>query len=147
MPFSVSTIGKGFFNPDRILKGLAREKRGALSKAGAYVRKSAKSSLKYGRGSSPRGKPPTVHRSIGYTRTTKVKGVEKKQAASPFRELIFFAWDEATESVVVGPAIFNESKAGAGQVPAKLEESHPTMVPAMGANTDKFPDLFRGILR
>lgn len=147
MPFSIETIGKGFFNPDAILKGLAREKRKALSKAGAYTRTSAKSSLKYGKGSSPRGKPPTVHKSLGFVRSKKVKGVETKQPTSPLRELIYFAWDEASESVVVGPAIFGGSKEGPGKVPGILEQTHPTMVPAMKANADKFPDLFRGILR
>lgn len=145
MPFSIDTIGKGFFNPNAILKGLAREKRKALNQAGGYVRKVAKSSLKYGKGSSARGKPPTVHKSLGFTRTKKVKGVESKQPTSPLRELLFYAWDERTESVVVGPAIFTAAKQE--KVPTVVEERNPFMLPARDKSKDKITELFRGILR
>lgn len=147
MPLTVATIGKGFFNPNAVLKGLAREKRGAFNRAGGYVRKVAKSSLKYGKGSSPRGQPPTVHKSIGHMKSKTVKGVESKQPASPLRELLFYAWDDSTESVVVGPAVFNSARTKPGEVPGKLEDSHPFMIPARDKSKDKIAEFFRGILR
>lgn len=89
------------------------------SKFGAFVRRRMQSSLKYSKkDTAAPGQPPKVHKSGSFTRqkTNKKTGVVTAQAASPLRELIFFALDSATRSVVIGPVQF-----GRGEAPGLLE--------------------------
>lgn len=100
-----ASVKSFFFDRKEITQKLDPETRKALSKFGAFVRRTSKSSLKYGDKPSPVGKPPTVHRSQGFTRKKKVKGQVVQQPSSPMRELIFFSYDPTTRSVVVGPTL------------------------------------------
>lgn len=105
-----------FFDRKEITSKLDPAVRKALSKFGAFVRTRAKSSLRYGDKSSPPGKPPTVHRSRKFTRQ-KRKGGAVRQPSSPLRELIFFSYDPAARSVVIGPALGGRQSG----VPALME--------------------------
>jgi hypothetical protein len=104
-----------FFDSKLVTTRVDASKRRLLSRVGAFTRRRVKGSLRYGTGHSLPGQPPTVHRSIGFTKKSKSKGVEKQQPASPLRELQFFAYDEARDSVVIGPAI-GGSRSGAPEV-------------------------------
>ena len=116
----------------------------ALSQLGAYTRRDAKSSLKYGPGSARPGDPPIVHRSSGFTRKKKSKGAVKQQPSSPLRELIYFGYDPEMKTMVAGP-ILGGSRTGA---PQTLERrTHPFMAPALERQEAKLPNLFTDCVR
>ena len=81
-----------FFDRPKVRRAVDRAKRQVLSRAGAFIRTTAKHSIRKRRGSSPPGKPPHSH--VGL-----------------LRKLIFFGYDERTDSVVVGPVGFKRSSA------------------------------------
>ncbi len=128
MAFNVAGVSKTFFNTVAVTSKVPPAIRKALSKFGAFTRRTAKSSLKYGDKPSRPGKPPTVHRSKAFTRKTKSKGRVKQQPASPLRELIFFGYDEAKRSVVIGPAL-GGSHDGA---PAAMEHGGANVITTNG---------------
>jgi hypothetical protein len=159
---SVSSFKAGFFDRATVASAIDRARKAALSKIGAFVRRAAKSSIKYREGAAPPGRPPHAHTSAGFTRVKKVRGVAKRQPASPLRELIFFAYDAARGSVVSGPAL-GGSKSGA---PRNLEEGgtavvrrrngrfqtvrvrpHPYMRPALRASLPKLPAAVKNMIR
>ncbi len=76
-----------FFDRRAVKDAVRRGTRKALSKAGAYVRKRAKSRLRRRKRTSEPGESPSIH-SRDETRTLK---------------RILFAFEPATEGVVVGP--------------------------------------------
>lgn len=105
--FSFQAIKNSFFDTDAIVAQVKKDFRRTAGRFGAFARRRMKSSLKYREGKSSPGSPPNVHRSRGYTRPKKGKdGTVSRQPVSPLRELIFFAYDRDTESVVVGPVKF-----------------------------------------
>lgn len=112
-----------FFTAAGVADGVDAGTRKALSKFGAFVRRRAKSALKYKDGPARPGRPPHVHRSATFKRKGK-GGKKKPQPVSPLRELIFFSYDKATKSVIIGPAI-GGSRSGA---PEKLEKGGTTRV-------------------
>ena len=148
-------IKSQFFTAKGVADGLDAGTRKSLTKFGAYVRRRAKSSLKYKDGPAPPGQPPHVHRSATFKRK-KGKGGKKPQPVSPLRELIFFSYDRERKSVIIGPAI-GGSRSGA---PRTLEESgqakingktvfvraRPTMRPAFEIELAKVDGDFRNIL-
>jgi hypothetical protein len=107
-----------FFDSEAVIKAMDAKSRKALGKIGAYVRRTAKSSLKYRDGPSTPGTPPHVHRGamVRHTKNKKT-GAVKTRGVSPLRELWFFGVDLNTMSVVVGPAIFRK----VNTVPMSLE--------------------------
>jgi hypothetical protein len=138
---SIKSIKSAFFDTKEVTEALDPIVKKAMSKAGAFVRTRARSSLKYGTKSAAAGQVPIVHRSVGFTRKKKVKGQTVNVGASPLRELLFFSFDKESRSVVVGPAI-GGPRTGA---PGELESGdHPFMVPAMMAERATYADLFRG---
>jgi hypothetical protein len=91
--------GAFFFDSETIVRSVAKATRAVLSKFGAFVRQTAKNSIRTRPGPSPAGMPPHSH-----------KGT--------LRRLIYFGYDANTRSVVVGPVPF----AGAsGTAPSALE--------------------------
>lgn len=89
-----------FFDRERVLKDAGLKTVRALSRFGAFVRQRARSSMRPGgkRGkTSPPGVPPRTH--VGH-----------------LKRLLFFSWDPATRSVVIGPIKFRQ-----GVVPSLLE--------------------------
>jgi len=66
-----------FFDRPRVVAAVDRTKRKALSRGGAFVRQSAKTSIRKRKGSAPPGKPPRSHEGslrrlilFGYDRRT-----------------------------------------------------------------------------
>lgn len=76
----------------------------ALSKFGAFVRRAAQTSMRYRKGVSQPGQPPSAHK-IKQLAALKKLGRAKHNGAL-LRELLFFSYDPATRSVVVGPLGF-----------------------------------------
>jgi hypothetical protein len=155
-----------FFQSDAIAKKAEKGVKRSLSKCGAYVRTAAKSSLKYGKKASTPGSPPNVLRLGSFTRSTtnKKKGTTTVRAVSPLKELIFFGYDAASESVVVGPMVFKNSKSKylvasvlekggmadgfrKGKKAKVYVAARPTMNPAMRKEAPKFAGLFKGLLQ
>ncbi|HEY1191912.1 MAG TPA: hypothetical protein VGE74_30050 [Gemmata sp.] len=116
--FGMESVKNSFFDTRAVMSEAMKEYRKTAARFGAYARRDIKSSLKYRTGKSPPGAPPHVHRSTrGYTKAKKGKnGAVTKQRVSPLRELVYFAYDKETDSVVVGPVKF-----GGGTAPGLLE--------------------------
>lgn len=81
-----------FFDRGAVTRAVDKAKRAVLSKAGAFIRTTARHSIRTRKGSAPPGKPPHSH-----------KGT--------LRRLIFFGYDRSSDSVVVGPVGFRRSTA------------------------------------
>lgn len=120
----------GFFDRAKVIAAMDRANLRNLSRAGSFVRTSARSSLRYRTKPSRPGEPPSVHRTLNRKKTNK-KGQTKVQRVSPLREFLFFSYDRRSESVVIGPARF-EGKAG--KVPRTLE---------LGGAAEQRPNLRR----
>jgi hypothetical protein len=86
-------------------------KRKVLSKAGAFIRTAAKTSIRKREGSAPggAGAPPHSH----------------EGSLPPQRRLILFGYDKPNDSVVVGPVGFKKS---APPAPSVLEYGGDTVV-------------------
>jgi len=150
VPFDVKSVKKLFFDTAAVSSALSAGERRALSKFGAFVRRRAKSSLRYKKGSAKPGAPPNVHRSEGWARKIKNKktGTVTRRPSSPLRELLFFAYDPARKSVVIGPALGGPRT----DAPRRLEEGrgvkpHPFMGPAFKAELPKAPSMFKNAIR
>lgn len=109
MNFTVQAAKLNFFDSQRVLRGMALARRKALSKAGAFVRTRARSSIRRRRAISPPGRPPSGH-------------------VGTYRQLIFFAYDQASDSVVVGPTLFRPNS----DVPRLLEHGGLAVRPGRG---------------
>jgi hypothetical protein len=81
-----------FFDKKAVLSAVDKAKRAVLSKAGAFIRTTAKHSIRTKKGSAPPGKPPHSHE-------------------GSLRRLIYFGYDRASDSVVIGPVGFKRSTA------------------------------------
>lgn len=118
-----------FFDQKAVKDSTDRTNRKALSLLGAFVRQHAKRSMRRRKGPSPKGTPPSKHE-------------------RPWLEkLLFFAWDQGTRSVVVGPAPFgrgdgawlNERGGAAairlpnGRTVRGVYDKRPYMAPALAA--------------
>lgn len=90
-----------FFDRNLVVNAVGLTAAKALSRGGAFVRRKARSLVRYRKRPSSPGKPPSAHGNW-----------------SALRELLFFNYDPATKSVVVGPAIFGSQ---GGRVPGVLE--------------------------
>lgn len=87
-PFAITMRMKDvFFDRAAVKNRMTKANRKALSKAGAFIRRRARSSLRRRKKSSPPGQPPSVHTN---DRVATLKN-------------ILFAYDPHNESLVVGP--------------------------------------------
>ena len=131
-----------FFDTDRVKKSADAATRKALSQAGAFIRTAAKHSIRQRKKPSPPGQPPSSHSGL-------------------LRRFIFFGYDEARQTVVVGPMRLNQK---VGAAPEALEHggmsevveglrgkrrkrkvrirARPFMGPAMDQEIPKFPGLW-----
>jgi len=100
MPKSAFELARAtFFDAEKVLRAMDNATRKSLSKAGAYVRQRARSSIRTRKQTSAPGQPPSDH-------------------GGALKRLLFFAYDQPSRSVVIGPTLF-EGSARAGQsVPA-----------------------------
>jgi hypothetical protein len=134
-----------FFDRPKVQRAVNRSKRKVLSKAGAFIRTSARSSIRPRKGTSSPGQPPFSHE-------------------GSLRRLILFGYDAKSDSVVVGPVGFKQSTA-----PRALETgstttiyhrrkgklvsqkvriaSRPFMMPALRREQSKLPPLWRNSVR
>lgn len=109
-----------FFSSDAVKKKLDAGLASTLLKAGAFVQRRMKTGVRYRKKASSPGKPPSAHRTTGFTREKRSKsGQVSRQQVSPLRELIFFAYDANTKSTVIGPAKFGGK---GGKAPPTLEK-------------------------
>ncbi len=117
-------VKKFFFDRIKVNDAIEKGEKRALSKFGAYVRRADQTSLRYRKKIASPGAPPSAHVSQGFTRERKNKktGAVTRQAKSPLRELIYFAYDPDKKSVVIGPVVFRGSKVGGGVAPKLIEE-------------------------
>ena len=76
-----------FFDRIKVHRHLDTRSRKVLSRFGAYVRQTAKSSIKRRKGTSAPGNPPFSH-------------------VGTLKRHIYFAFDSQSRSVVIGPVIF-----------------------------------------
>jgi len=134
-----------FFDRPRVVAAVDRAKRKALSRGGAFIRQSAKTSIRKRKGSAPPGKPPHSHE-------------------GSLRRLILFGYDRSTDSVVVGPVGFKKSTApnvlefgGRTVITRRVRgrlvrqrvkiAQRPYMGPALQKEKDKLPKAWANSIR
>ena len=134
-----------FFDKSAVLRAVDSAKRRVLSKGGAFIRTTAKHSIRTRKGPAPPGSPPHSHE-------------------GSLRRLIFFGYDKASDSVVVGPVGFRKSTApnvlefgGTTQVRTRRRgrlvktrariETRPYMGPALEKERPKLPRMWAGSIR
>lgn len=133
-----------FFDSKKVRRSVDRTTRGVLSKFGAFVRRTARSSIRKRKKPSAPGSPPSSH--IGL-----------------LKKFIWFGYEPAKRSVVIGPARL--SQAGRGEAPHLLEyggtgtverrgkrkrakvRPRPFMGPAFEKEQPKLPAMWRGSVR
>ncbi|NLX60072.1 MAG: hypothetical protein GXY74_13420 [Phycisphaerae bacterium] len=140
-----STLGT-FFDRKAVMSKVDAATRKVLSKFGAFVRQSAKSSIRKRKKPAPPGSPPSSH-----------VGLLKK--------FIFFGYDPSAGrgSVVIGPARLNQK--GRGEAPPLLEyggkttlirrgkkkrttyKARPYMGPAFEKEKPQLPAMWRDSVR
>ena len=134
-----------FFDRAAVVRTVNGTKRKVLSKAGAFIRTAARTSIRKRKGSAPAGKPPHSHE-------------------GSLRRLILFGYDKAADSVVVGPVGFKKSTAPnvleyggdtivlrrrGGRLTSQRVKiaARPYMVPALEKERPKLPLLWRNSIR
>lgn len=133
-------IKKLFFDTKAVRGSVDKATRRALSKFGAFVRKSSRSSIRIRKAVSRPGAPPSSHTGL-------------------LKRLILFGYDPRKRSVVIGPVRFTR-RAG-GEAPSLLEyggrgtvtrfdkkkratwSPRPFMGPAMEKEKSKLPAIWR----
>jgi hypothetical protein len=100
-----------FFDRKRILTKVDAATRRALSKFGAFVRRSARGGIRKRQEPAPPGSPPSSHSGL-------------------LRKFIFFGYDTERKSVVIGPARLGGK--GRGGAPSLLEYGGETMIKRQG---------------
>jgi hypothetical protein len=154
-----------FFDREKIIKAMDRASRRALSRAGAFIRTAARSSIKtraYGTTSTP-GQPPFDHTGFALQRENRrrkrlgqAKLVRKKTAFNQGIRAILFGYDDENKSVVIGPLKFGNK--GDSTVPSLLEfggettnhrgrqitiKPRPFMAPALKKELPNLPAKWR----
>ena len=137
-----------FFDRHVVIAAVDNAKRKVLSKAGAFIRTAAKTSIRKRKGSAPPGAPPHSHE-------------------GSLRRLILFGYDKPNDSVVVGPVGFKKSEApsvleyggdtvmlrrvggrGGRLTSQKVKIApRPYMAPALEKERPKLPLLWRNSVR
>jgi len=124
-----------FFDRRRVESAVQRARYRVLRQQGAYLRTVAKRSIQRRKGPSSPGEPPHSHSGL-------------------LRGQIFYGYDRATESVVVGPRIFSRR-----DVPGLLEHggrhprtrsrlaARPYMGPALARSAPKLAEFWKGSVK
>jgi hypothetical protein len=110
----LETVTKYFFDREEVQRRMTAKMVRVFSRFGAYVRTRDRSSIRYRKGPSEPGSPPSAHRTVARLKTNKKTGEQKMQNVSPLREFIFFAADMKGDGpgVVIGPTLLNGSRPG-----------------------------------
>lgn len=166
-------VTESFFDRRAIMDKMAVAERRVFSRFGAFVRQSARQSIRRPRRMRV-GELSKRQRFIyGVSEERNARGqfvVQKNRRLLPYaaskpgepprnqtgllRDNIFFSYDAATQSVVIGPARLG----GAGRAPAVLEyggrgilgttiKPRPYMVPALQKNIQKLLPMWRNSVR
>lgn len=136
-----------FFDRAKVVRAVDKATRVVLSKAGAFVRTAARSSIRSRKRSSQPGEPPSSHSGL-------------------LKRLILFGYDRRRQTVVIGPMKLNQK---VGNAPEALEHggtsvvveglrrrrrrrrvrirARPFMGPAMVKEAPKFPKLWANSVR
>ena len=134
-----------FFDRPAVQRAIDPARRRALSKAGAFVRQRAKTSMRKRRGTSRPGQPPFAHE-------------------GSLRRMVLFGYDPRTKSVVVGPVGFRRGKApsvlefggrakvvrrrgGKRTKQAVRIAARPYMRPALEKEAQNLPKVWRNSVR
>jgi hypothetical protein len=144
---SIKSLQRFFFDSAAVIRAADKQTRGVLSKFGAFVRRTARSSIRKAKKPAPAGKPPHGH------------------GAQLLKKFLFFAYDPAKKSVIIGPAKLGGT---IGDAPRALEHGgqseatrtirvgrskyratrkvtiapHPYMGPAVAKESRTLPDLW-----
>jgi hypothetical protein len=81
---------ENFFDRSPVLRAIDAATKTVLSKAGSFVRRTAKSSIRKRKKSAPPGTPPSSH-------------------VGTLKNLISFQYDPESKSVVIGPKLYRKS--------------------------------------
>ena len=100
-----------FFDSPKVVRAVDRTTRRVLSKFGAFVRRTARSSIRKRERISEPGSPPSSH-------------------AGLLKKFIFFGYDPRKDSVVIGPVRLTQK--GRGEAPSLLEYGGTTKVEHRG---------------
>lgn len=132
-----------FFDRKKVERSVDRATVRVLSRFGAYVRKTGRESIRKRRRSSSPGQPPSSHTGL-------------------LKRFIFFVYDRAKRSVIIGPA---RLAGKVGQAPEALEyggrskattrsktystyiESRPFMRPAFEQEKPKLPGMWQDSIK
>jgi len=134
-----------FFDRPKVEQAVDKAKRQVHSKVGAFIRTTARTSIRKRKGTSPPGSPPYSHE-------------------GSLRRLILFGYDRSSDSVVVGPVGFRQGTAPnvlefggtttvvrkrRGRVNARRTriDKRPYMGPALEKEAPKLPRLWAGSVR
>lgn len=123
-------VKQSFFDRKPVMKKMDQSTRRVFSRFGAYVRRSAKSSIRPRKRISTPGSPPSSHTGL-------------------LKKFIFFGFDPRNQSVVIGPARLSQKGRGdpRNPAPALLEYGGTTMLRQRGKGQRKrakFRGTFRG---
>ena len=132
---------KAFFDSKKVVSATDRATRRVLSRFGAFVRRTAKQSIRKRKKASQPGSPPSSHTGL-------------------LKKFIYFGYDTARRSVVVGAVRF--TRRGNGEAPSLLEhggvamitdsrgkkkaadyKARPFMEPALEKEEPKLPAMWR----
>lgn len=164
MNLTIRAAKNSFFDRQKVIDAVSKAERQRLSAAGAKVRKAAQKSIRMGDRPSAPGRPPHGHKSGVRKRTSKSTGKVRFRAVSLLREFIFFSYDRAAKSVVIGPALLNGTvtrqalhalEYGGPSVVMERDgkrrtvaiRPRPFMRPALAAEMAALPELFRNSVR
>ena len=103
-----------FFDSAKVLRSVDKSTRKVLSRFGAFVRRTAKQSIRKRKKSAPPGQPPSSHTGL-------------------LKRFIFFGYDTGKNSVVIGPTRLTENNRG--DAPSILEYGGRTTVEAKKKKT------------
>jgi hypothetical protein len=108
LPVIDMRVKQFFFDKAKVIRAVDKARRAVLSKAGAFIRQRAKTSIRKRKAISAPGKPPSSHE-------------------GSLRRFLYFGYDPGADMVVVGPAKTNQVFFGrdrrpvTGTVPSALE--------------------------
>lgn len=114
---SLAQIKKLFFDRKAVTAAVDRGRVRALSRFGGYLRRAAQTSMRYRKGASRPGQPPSAHKSKRLAALKRMKRARHNGAL--LREMLYYAYDPSSGSVVVGPLGFKAK--GGVSVPALHE--------------------------
>lgn len=141
---SLKSAKAGFFDRTAVTSAVSHATRKVLSRFGAFVRTAARSSIRRRKSVSKPGQPPTSWTGL-------------------LKKFLFFSFDQAKRSVVIGPVRLNKSR---GEAPGLLEyggssarrdrkgrrratryRARPYMGPAFEKERQKLPQLWKDSVR